>query len=204
MRYVLLVCMLGCSRPTLDHAPFLVSATNESVPPKPAPIAKRADVLLRIERDLDGDEVTLDADGVLRAGKAKIRVELARNEYFFPLQSALTSVAVHPGVNAILFTEPTEESEDPPNRYRLFRKSGGDLELVLDRVIGTYGVTPLTFSGKGTASYIEDSWTACERAKYPPFATIHEVTLQFDGTARFLGDTRAPTKKAQNCKQLAG
>jgi hypothetical protein len=197
---LILFAALGCSRPTLEQA----VAAHESVPVVPKPPEKHAEILLRIDRDLDGDVVTLDTDGVLRAGTAWTRIELARNEFFFPLPSSLTSVVVQPGVHAILFSEPTDDGEDPPNRYRLFRKENGKLEVVMDRVIGTYGVTPLTFTGLGTATYIEDGWTACERAKFPPLAEVHEVTLHFDASLEWTGTTRAATKKRQNCKELAG
>jgi hypothetical protein len=194
MRTLFFAAMLGCSRPTLDQA----IATKETVPPTPK-VEQHAEILLRV-----GDEITLDADGVLRAGSASTRIELARNEFFFPLQASLKLVSIDTGVEAILFTEPTSEGEDPPNRYRLFRKDGSKLEVVLDRVIGVYGVTPLTFSGKGTASYVEDGWTACERAKFPAKTDVHEVTLQFDANARWIGTKRVATKKRQDCRQLAG
>jgi hypothetical protein len=205
--------------PLLDSSPPRVAAPSapESAPIAPAPDPGR--VLLSTAADLDGqpgpERVALLGDGTLVAGSARGTVDLSQSEltpdsvgaYFFQKQAAIRVVDLdrRRRERAILVALPTAESEDPPNRYQLFTIENGSLRRVLDRVIGTYGVNELRFPGDGTARYIEDGWSACERLHDPSRTAIRrEVILRLDRDGEMREAARARTALTQRCDQLAG
>jgi len=195
--------LLGCSR----EAPEPIVPVHEVATPKPAPpVTSPAKVLFRIEAVIDGtlEVVTLTDDGTLRIGPLATRIELARNEYFFAKQASLRFVEIDATHAGILFAAPTEESEDPPNRYRLFVKKKGTIHVALDRVIGTYGVTELAFSKTFGARYVEDAWSACDRTKYPIVAASDEVTFALDAALDLVEVARRTTKTVHRCRELSG
>ncbi|MBI2394007.1 MAG: hypothetical protein HYV09_30835 [Deltaproteobacteria bacterium] len=193
---LVLLASTACSRPLPDTA----TAAPEAVAWKtPADAGPKVEILFRLDADLGSgtEAVTLAADGTLRVGAASVRLELARNEYFFEQQGSLKVVDIDraTALRGILFTEPTSESEDPPNRYRLFLKVDGRLHLAFDRVLGVYGPTELTFTGSGEARYREDAWTACDRAGHPAETKAEEITLRLDALVRLTEVARTPTTK---------
>ena len=212
----LLVLAACAPRPPAAPPPSLVVPASPALPvsapsrsPEPSPAAPAEPALLEALGDLGGrglELVSLLADGTLRAGAASASVELGdRSSYFWPKQAALTVVTVAAGVRAILLATPVDEEEDPPNRYRLFVPDGATLRLAFDQVIGVYGVVELRFAGDGTASYLEDGWTACERAGHPSEVRRALVLLRFDPQGPTLQEQgRTPGTERQRCSELAG
>lgn len=160
--------------------------------------------------DIEGpDVIVLSKDGRLSDGDTSGQAELTHPmDHFFKKQASLEVVELGHGKypSAILVTLPTSESEDPPNRYQLFVREAQELRRVLDLTLGTYGVTKLDFPGDGTAVYVEDGWTACNRPGGSLTAmTVSQerVTLGFrDGVMSEAG--REPSGTDQECDELAG
>lgn len=159
--------------------------------------------------------LALWSDGTLTAGGHVGHADVPRSDpYFLEQQGGLTRVVLEVGDArpAILVALPTEETEDPPNRYQLFvfgeRPPGlarPRLERVLDAVLGSYGPTPLRFPGDGSVRYAEDAWTACERAGHPQAPLpLDEVTLRRDPGGLFREHARAPTGRRVDCQDLPG
>jgi hypothetical protein len=205
----------ACSRPVPD----VVVATNEAVdttitptqaPTTSASIAPRhGKPIFELDADLEGagvEHVILADDGTLSIGARVFAAGFDDNPFFFAKQAALSVVdldAARP-LRGILFVSPTAEGEDPPNRIRLFLVNGADIEVAYDQVLGVYGPTELVFDGKGKATYREDSWTACERTKYPLSTTREDVTLALDKTRHLVEIARTPTKIAVPCREISG
>jgi hypothetical protein len=201
------------------HAPFAPTPPPPPTPTPttpPTPIASAStsaapEELFSTHGDLDGKgdaPISLTSDGVLRVGAMAIVLELARNEFFWPKQASLVVIEIDKkkGVRGLLFTEPTGESEDPPNRYRLVMAYGGALHVAYDQVLGVYGVTPLEVHGDGTVRYREDGWTACNRVIPKPIAVAMNVTLALVEKKKekvLVEIARTPSRKVQ-CDQLAG
>lgn len=173
----------------------------------PAPIEENStDALLRAG-PLDGREVWLGADGVLHVGELTTPIE----RFFGPeahaptdwLQADLRVVPFAEDRDAVLLTLPTLADEDPPNRYRLFLVTGGELVMIFDRVVGTYGVQPVEVPGDGTVRYVEDGWAACDRTDHPPEATRQEVVHRWDPTHGRMIERRRDTAQTQRCDQLS-
>ncbi|MEM9190645.1 MAG: hypothetical protein AAGF12_15780 [Myxococcota bacterium] len=189
-------------------APVASLDPNENDPePRSAPESEAA-VLLQAEGDVDGDgtadSVELRDNGDLRAGSLQGVVELTdADEYFMNEQAALSVVDFDRGVRAVLVALPTEESEDPPNRYQLFVPRDGGLARILDVVIGAYGPIELRFSGNGTAEHTEDGWTACDRLGHPRRAARQDVTLRLDADGQLVEGGRQNSGEFQICDHLA-
>lgn len=166
-------------------------------------------VLLAIQGDVDGvpgdEPITLRAGGVLSAGAASIQVELEPSpEVYWKQQARLEVVDLGGGRRGVLFAAPTAELEDPPNRYRVYVLDKGSLVPVLDEVIGAYGITKLEFPGDGTARYIEDGWTACERVEGAKQVVRDQVTFRLNAAGtRMTVSSRKPTRHVQVCDELA-
>lgn len=172
--------------------------------------AEASPVLVRGRGDLDGlggdEALSLHSDGSLRAGAVTGRAEVTGGtEYFMKKQAELRVVEVDRarGVRALLVALPTDAEEDPDNRYQLFIADGCALRRVLDLTVGGYGVTEVVFPGDGTASYVEDGWTACERAHFPgkPVAR-QEIVLRLVG-GDMVESARRASAQTQDCGQLA-
>jgi hypothetical protein len=188
------------SAPTSSAAPASTDATPASAAP---------DVLLLTHGDMRGkgdESITVTSDGLVHVGDWTIHVELTRNESFWKRQAQLAVVDIDAkkGVRGVLFTEPTDEGEDPPNHYRLVLAYDGALHLAYDKVLGVYGVTPLEFLGDGKARYHEDPWTACDRAKPKKTVKALDVTLALDKKKMLVEIAKKPSVALVKCDQLAG
>ncbi|WP_437876572.1 hypothetical protein [Sorangium sp. So ce513] len=172
--------------------------------PEPA-----AAVLLSTQGDVDGapgdEQITLRAGGVLSVGAASIRVEIEPSpDVYWKQQARLEIVNLGGKRRGVLFAAPTAELEDPPDRFRVYVLHDGSLVPVLDKVIGAYGITQLEFPGDGTARYIEDGWTACERVAGAKKVAREQVTLRLDAAGtRMIESGRKPTRHVQVCDELA-
>jgi hypothetical protein len=198
---------------TLDAGPVVAAGDDAGPQPWAADAGPaRTGVLLTTTGNIDGVEgdesITLDADGTLRAGALSVRVELpALNDYFWDkqavlrtvvLDSAKKQVAIHLGV-------PTGDGEDPPNVERLFIARRGRLVKVFDQVVGVYTPTDLAFPGDGTLRYVEQGWTACNRAKHPATPVVkQEVAFRLNRAGTSMVEwKRIDTKDTQRCDELA-
>ncbi|HJL29427.1 MAG TPA: hypothetical protein RMI62_10170, partial [Polyangiaceae bacterium LLY-WYZ-15_(1-7)] len=151
----------------------------------------------------DGDAALL-VDGTLRWGAASTRIEMPDANAFAWAQAALERVEVAPGETLLLLAVPTPDEEDPPNRYRLFRRADDALEPVFDHILGAYGVTPLGVPGDGSLRWVEDGWTACGRAGHPATPVARdEVIWRAGPDGVFVEASRAPTGQTQDCAMLA-
>ncbi|KYF72247.1 hypothetical protein [Sorangium cellulosum] len=168
-----------------------------------------AAVLLSTEGDVDGvpgdEQITLRAGGALSAGAASIHVEIEPSpEVYWRQQARLEIVDLGGKRRGVLFAAPTADIEDPPDRYRVYVLDRGSLVPVLDKVIGAYGITRLQFPGDGTASYIEDGWTACDRVAGAKKVVREQVTFRLDAAGkRMIESGREPTRHVQVCDELA-
>ncbi|WP_437634856.1 hypothetical protein [Sorangium sp. So ce854] len=173
--------------------------------PEPEPAA----VLLSIEGDVDGvpgdEQITLRAGGVLSAGAASIRVEIEPSpDVYWKQQARLEIVDLGGKRRGILFAAPTADLEDPPDRLRVYVLRDGSLVPVLDKVLGAYGMLKLQFPGDGTARYIEDGWTACDRVAGAKKVARQQVTFRLDAAGtRMVESGRKPTRHVQVCDELA-
>ncbi|WP_438026205.1 hypothetical protein [Sorangium sp. So ce233] len=191
--------------------------TPESTATEGADAGHRADaaapepavVLLSTEGDVDGvpgdEQITLRAGGVLSAGAASIHVEIEpSSEVYWKQQARLEIVALGGTRRGVLFAAPTADIEDPPDRYRVYVLHKGSLVPVLDEVIGAYGTTQLQFPGDGTARYIEDGWTACDRVPGAKKVAREQVTFRLDAAGTKMTESgRKPTRHVQACDELA-
>lgn len=179
-----------------------------------AEVATPEAVLLRAHGDLDGDgtadDLVLHPDGTLVAGRSQTQVELTgASEYWMGKQASLRVVdldaATH--LRAVLLELPTAEEEDPPNRVQLFVLDGDRLRRVLDWAPTGYGPVQVELPGDGSLRYVEDGWTACDRAPHSTDPVARErVTLRMKGAAGADGMTeveREPSGLVQQCNQLA-
>jgi hypothetical protein len=185
-----------------------VAASSTSTPTS-TPTSNAVEVLLLTHGDVreKGDEpITLTSDGLVHVGDWTIHVDLARNEAFWKKQAGLAVVEIDKkkGVRGVLFTEPTDEGEDPPNHYRLVLAYDGALHLAYDKVLGAYGVTPLEFLGDGKARYHEDPWTACDRAKPKKTVKALDITLSLDKKKMLVEIAKKPSVATVKCDELAG
>ncbi|WP_437484744.1 hypothetical protein WME75_45700 [Sorangium sp. So ce1014] len=173
--------------------------------PEPEPGA----VLLSTEGDVDGvpgdEQITLRAGGVLSAGAASIHVEIEpSSEVYWKQQARLAIVDLGATRRGVLFAAPTADIEDPPDRYRVYVLHTGSLVPVLDEVIGAYGINQLQFPGDGTARYIEDGWTACDRVAGAKKVAREQVTFRLDAAGTKMTESgRKPTRHVQVCDELA-
>lgn len=178
------------------------AAPDKTRPPGPALLEagplKRGDAAL---------PVRLDTDGTLRVGDSSLKVEFAdpkRNPETWKAQAKLSVVTLEPGQPIVVLATPTADSEDPPNRYQVFLVGDGAITKAFDQRIGTYGVHPLNVKGDGAIFYVEDGWTACERAKFPKEATRQKVSFTLDATGKaFVESGRADTAEKMKCNELA-
>lgn len=189
--------------PSRDHE----VAPND---PDVGAIAPADGSLLRIEAEWDAtpgpDAIVLYADGRLAAGAEEGRASLPTSGgYFFEEQERVEVVELgHPKyARAIVLGIPTGDEEDPPNVYQLFVADGGALRKVWEATVGSYGVVPLTFAGDGTVRYLEDGWTACERAKFPKQVNLKTVVLAIGKDGMLREVKRQATKQTQDCGMLA-
>ncbi|HEY8142317.1 MAG TPA: hypothetical protein VIG06_06590 [Kofleriaceae bacterium] len=199
--------------PSADEGPA-VAATADAGPAAWTADAgaARTGVLLTTTGNIDGAEgdesITFDADGTLRAGTLSTRVELPElNDYFWDKQAVLRTVVLDSAKKqiAIHLGVPTGDGEDPPNVERLFIARRGRLVKVFDQVIGVYTPTDLAFPGDGTLRYVEQGWTACNRAKHPATPVVkQEVVFRLNraGTS-MLEWKRIDTRDTQRCDELA-
>ncbi|WP_437780164.1 hypothetical protein [Sorangium sp. So ce1097] len=173
--------------------------------PEPEPAA----VLLSTEGDVDGvpgdEQITLRAGGLLTVGAASIRVEIEPSPaVYWKQQARLDIVDLGGKRRGVLFAAPTADLEDPPDRFRVYVLHNGSLVPVLDEVIGAYGITQLQFPGDGTARYIEDGWTACDRVAGAKKVAREQVTFRLDAAGtRMIESGRKPTRHVQACDELA-
>lgn len=199
--------------PSADGGPALAASADAGAAVWAADAGTaRTGVVLTTTGNIDGAEgdesITFDADGTLRAGSLSTRVELPQlNDFFWDkqavlrtvvLDSAKKQVAIHLGV-------PTGESEDPPNVERLFIARRGRLVKVFDQVLGVYNPTDLAFPGDGTLRYVEQGWTACNRAKHPATPVVkQEVVFRLNRAGTSMVEwKRIDTKDTQRCDELA-
>jgi hypothetical protein len=204
--------LLACGRPP----PVAEPASHPPVEPpvREAPPEPRAEppnpVILRAEADLDGvagnETIELHADGALVAGSLRGTVELPQaSEFWMDEQAAITVVDLDRAAptRAVLVALPTDADEDPPNRFQLFVARDGALVRVLDITPGAYHPTELAFPGDGTVHFLEDGWSACERAGHSSRAVAREeITFRLAGDS-MIESNRRPTRERQRCDELA-
>lgn len=175
-----------------------------------APVA----IVLQSRADVDGapgeEDLVLHADGTLVAGRWQGKAELnGVNMHWTPDEVALRVVMLdrQAGTRVVLLELPTDEEEDPPNRVQLFVMEDDRLRQVLDWTPGGYGLGRLEFPGDGSAEYVENGWTACDRAKHPATPVpLERVTLRMTGAPRaeqLVEVKRTATEKLQRCDELA-
>ncbi|MFO0548689.1 MAG: hypothetical protein U0271_09890 [Polyangiaceae bacterium] len=165
---------------------------------------------MRGEGDVDGkpglEQIELYDDGSLVAGEAQgTAAPPTGSRYFQDRQASLRAVEFDKsaGLHAVLVTFPTDEEEDPPNRYQLFLVRGASLERVFDSILGNYGITEVTFPGDGTMHYVEDGWTACAHVTVAQTTVPrHEVALAVVGNT-MKETSRKVGRLKQACDQLA-
>jgi hypothetical protein len=179
----------------------VVAETTEPAAPK---------VLLTIGADWDAtpghETITLFDDGRLVAGTDEGRASLPSSAgHHFEQQALLDVVDLGDAKfeRALIVAIPTGEDEDPPNVYQVFVSEAGALRKVYEGTIGNYGVVPLEFPGDGTMSWVEDGWTACQRAKFPATTKRQRVVLRIGKDGMLAEVKRRPTKQLQKCGELA-
>ncbi len=177
-------------------------------PSEPPPTGPKT--LLAIEAEWDAepgpDRIALFDDGRLTAGKEEGKANLPTSGgYFFDEQARLDIARLgHPKHERVLVVAiPTGDEEDPANVYQLFVSEGGALKKIWEATVGTYGVVPLEFPGDGSVEYLEDDWTACERAKFPVQVARKQVVLRIGKGGMLREVKRRPTAKIQKCGELA-
>ncbi len=167
---------------------------------------------MAIESDVDGkpgtEVIALRFDGTLSIGAASTKLDLVAydNSASEDWRDALSlkTVPLGQGRRGVLFAAPTDDPEDPPMRFRVFVVTGGTVRTVLDQVLGTYGTPTLRFAPDGSATYTEDGWGACTRAKHPASVALDEVTFHLDGAGDQMREvSRVPTAVIQKCDELA-
>jgi hypothetical protein len=221
----LLLFAIGCTAPPVSPPPVAEPAPAEPIAKAEEPshepavatskpdvgaIAPADETLLEIRAEWDAipgpDPIALRGDGRLTAAAEEGRASLPTSGgYFFDEQARIEVVQLgHPKyARAIVVAIPTGDEEDPANVYQLFVSDGGALKKVWEATVGSYGVVPLTFAGDGTVRYLEDGWTACERAKFPAKVKLQTVVLAI-GKDGMLGEVkRQATKQTQDCGMLA-
>ncbi len=220
------------ARSSAPSAPQTGGETSRRGAPQPAASGSIAgssqggDVLLRTEADLDGrpgaERIELLRDGTLRAGAAEARVELPNvastddtddtEAWRFWLreqgQLQVVTFRASPLVKAVLVGLPViERGEDPPNVYHLFLWKDEGLQHVLTLRRGSYGPLELRFPGDGTLRYVEDGWSACQRAGHAyeeQSVARQEVVFRLDPrTGRMREAERRATSSRQRCDLLA-
>lgn len=161
--------------------------------------------------DEPGEEaIVLHDDGKLVAGTDEGTATLPTSSgYFFDEQAKISVVRLGDATfpKALLLAIPTADQEDPPNVYQVFVSEGGKLRKVYEEAIGSYGVVPLEFPGDGSARYLEDGWTACERAGFPENRSKgvvrQHVILRVGPDKTLVEAKRKPSKHEQRCDELA-
>lgn len=224
LRALVLVVGWGC----VARAP--VAPTQAVAPPRvdepaaarrePAPIAAAAGdatpstpqptTLLAITAEWDAtpgpDAIVLHPDGRVVAGDEEGRASLPTSSgYFFEKQARMEVVELGDAKfeRALVLAIPTADEEDPANVYQVFVADGGALRKIYEATIGTYGVVPLVFAGDGTMTYVEDGWTACQRAKFPTAVALKTVVLRVGKDGMLAEVKRTKTKETQKCGELA-
>lgn len=163
--------------------------------------------LIEATGDIDGakgdETLRLDPDGTLHAGTASITVPLDESQTAFDRQRRLSAVPLGGKRRGVLLVTPTEGSEDPPNRNRVFLYVNGRLRLVFD----TVGDTPV-FDARGVGRYFADVGEACERAWKPggpaPKVRLVQFALRLDRAATKLVSTSRRTNQVFDCDHLSG
>ncbi len=185
-------------------------AVEPEVEPEVEPPPAGPKTLLAIEAEWDAepgaDAIALFDDGRVAAGKEEGRASLPTSGgYFFEEQARLDVVRLgHPQhERALVVAIPTGDEEDPANVYQLFVSDGGALKKIWEATVGSYGVVPLAFAGDGSVAYLEDGWTACERAKFPREVALRTVVLRIGKDGMLREVKRRPTKQIQKCGELA-
>ncbi|MCC6998401.1 MAG: hypothetical protein IT370_27565 [Deltaproteobacteria bacterium] len=204
---------LGCSKQRRDGrrevvgpAPVVLNVPRviDGGPPADASLAAApGGTLLDLLADLDGDRrperILLAQDGTLSVGAATLKLALtsrAPRGRVVALDDALAT-------RHLLLEQETDDDEDPPTRYRLFRFQDGALTMVLDRGLGTYGRVELEI-GDGGVAFVEDGWGACTRAQHPATPVARErVVLTPDTSGMLIERTRSPSGLVQDCNQLS-
>lgn len=185
--------------------------TPSKAPPAPEGVALVATAFGDIDSRPDREVLSIYADGTLLAGGWQGKAEVPTSTDWFKSQQSKISAEVldqAKGSHVIIVALPTEEDEDPPNRYQLFVPGAGGLTKIYDQVIGVYGVTDLRFPGDGTVRYIEDSWSACgsphgEATEHDGTVPIHEVTLALDASGQLVEHDRTESGQTFDCGGLA-
>jgi hypothetical protein len=181
----------------------------------PTPPAGAA-VVVEGHGDLDGkpgdEALRLYSDGTIFGGNWVGRVQVpAATDYFREHQASISVEVLDQakGTRVVVIALPTEEDEDPPNRYQILAPRGAALATIYDQVLGVYGVTQLRFPGDGTVRYTEDSWTACgsphgEAGASPSEpVSIDEITLALDGGGVLARTQESPSGQTFDCNDLA-
>jgi hypothetical protein len=142
---------------TPDAAEPVAEPVAEPEPPPPPP---PAGPVVAIEGDIDGapgnEAITLERDGTLTAGTAKIVVKFDREEQ--PEGMQLEVVPLGGKRRGVMVIGETEGSEDPPSRYQIFLHDKGQLRSVYNEVVDG---EPVKFSAQGVGSYLESGLSAC-------------------------------------------
>ncbi len=217
----LLVTAFGCRPQPLPPTPPRAIAppsepvdARDPVPAEPleaaTPVSEFRRPILQIRADWDAnpglDDVVLYDDGELHAGDDRGIAKLpTKGGYFFGEQASIDVVELGAPsfARAVVVALPTPDDEDPPNVYQVFVSTPDGLHRIFEQAIGAYGVHPLSFPGDGTAQYLEDGWTACERADFPTRAKLHRVTLGIGNDGVLVEQRRDPAGDSVACEQLA-
>ncbi len=193
--------------------PSAAAAPSEAGPSAEIPPAEV--ILLRARGDVDGkdgeEELVLRGDGTLVAGRFEGQAAVDRaSDYWMKKQARLKVVALDAGthVRVVLLELPALSEEDPPNRVQLFVVDGERLRRVLDWTPTGYGPVSLDLPGDGSLRYVEDGWTACDRAKHPSAEPVarERVTLRMTGepgAEQMTEVEREPSGLVQRCDELA-
>jgi len=221
---------------------FKIDKGGDATPTAPSRFRTSAEALRRVRGDLIGDagleEVILYRDGLLAAGSLHGMVDMngasCRITATCPFETGSPQGAVDMsgasdhttlrvvdldrarGLRGVLVTLVTDDDEDPPNRYQLFVPAKAVLRRILNVTPGVYGSPEsgkLKFSGDGTVRYLEDGWSACERAgltpppgssppRYPT-AALEEVVLGLQKDGLMAPTGRELTSQMQVCYPFA-
>lgn len=211
MRWFPLFALLAaCSTASGPAEVPVVAAGGVVRVPEPPRQALEPDPILvfAVSGEVDGrlgeDRVSLSADGVLAAADASLKIDVPTTLAWAAV-SEVRVVDLGGARHGVLVGIPTDDHDEPPSRYRIYLYERGALTLVFDRVIGTYGRTPLLFEGDGTAYYEPDGWSACSGEAVPDAIEQERVRLRLDEAGRELVEVgRGKTGKIIRCDQLAG
>lgn len=155
-------------------------------------------------KDLPGaGAVWLDSDGTLYVENLSTMPEYWESDQFwFDEQASLTTATFDDNTTAIILALPSpDEDEDPPNVFQIFLVGDGRLDRVFVGQIGVFGVTPLSFAGDGTMSYVEDPQSAC--LSEGGIVPIEEIFYSLaDGD--LVESSRRDTGGEQDCSRVAG